>query len=260
MIKIQDLLKSAKEHISDFENATNDWKIMPRGILRSEAFFVRAVVGNTPEANQLLESGRAQGQSTYLFSQAFPRLQIVSVEQKHSHKDAGIALQRLAPIASVSCLFGDSRKILPEIVRSGDVVVIDGPKDLMALELGLKVMRKNKPSFVFIHDAYRGSELRKYLERKLPWAIYSDEPEFLSHYCFLDVGIEPEKIKKWSDLETQPPNENYGGTFACLQYREGFPLKSDILSVWLAKTLDRWKRSAAKRWGKCEKKSHSDAT
>ena len=50
---------------------------------------------------------------------------------------------------------------------------------------------------VFIHDLYAGSHERRFLERYFPDAIFSDDPDFVRQYAFLD-GKDATKPRQWN--------------------------------------------------------------
>ena len=82
------LLKKCNKHYSDFVSKTDGIDLgIERGILRSEAFFVRSFIDSKAPA-QLIESGRAQGQSTLLISRSLPNTSLLSFELDIHHPDS----------------------------------------------------------------------------------------------------------------------------------------------------------------------------
>lgn len=161
------------------------------GIFVSEMFIFYSVV-RPLNPQQILESGRDRGGSTLLLGHCFPNARIVSVEFDAASPNAAIALIRLAPHHNVECLFGDSREVLPKLLQPGDPVLIDGPKEFRALKLALRLLRTGKPSVVFLHDFPAGSPSRRFLDRHWPGAFFSDHPEFLRRFSWLDdIGQMP---------------------------------------------------------------------
>jgi predicted O-methyltransferase YrrM len=176
-----------------------------RGIFLSEMFLFYSVV-RPLNPRQILESGRDLGGSTLALAHCFPETRIVSVEFDAASPNAAIALAKLAPYPNVECLFGDSRKVLRNLVQAGDPVLIDGPKEFRALKLALRLLRTHKPSVVFLHDFPAGSPARRFLNRHWPGAFFSDHPEFLRRFGWLDDLGQP--AFDWS--RPRPT------TFACL--------------------------------------------
>jgi predicted O-methyltransferase YrrM len=161
------------------------------GIFISEMFFFYCVV-RPMNPSRILESGRDLGGSTLLLTHCFPNARIISVEFDATSPRAEVALKKLAPHPNVECLFGDSREVLPKLMEPGDPILIDGPKEFRALKLALRLLRTRKPSVVFLHDFPAGSPWRRFLEHHWPGALFSDHPEFLHRFSWLDdIGNTP---------------------------------------------------------------------
>ena len=173
------------------------------GIWESEMFlFYAAVCPLAPK--QILESGRARGKSTVILARSFPHARVVSVEFDRDSANALAAEEKLKSYPSVELLYGDSRKILPQRLETGDAVLIDGPKDFRALKLALQLLRTGKPCAVFVHDFPADSPQRKFLERNWPNAFFGDDPAF-QRFRSLDEQRDPR----------DQPRRRYG-VFACL--------------------------------------------
>ena len=177
------------------------------GIWESEMFlFYAAVAPNAPK--QILESGRARGKSTLTLARCFPGAQIVSVELDRHSATAAAAEAKLKPYPNVELLYGDSREILPQRLRSGDAVLIDGPKGFRAVELALQMFRTAKPCAVFIHDFPANSPWRKFLERHWPGVFFGDDPLF-ERFRVLDHTRDPRD-------PTHTEGRRRYGVFVCL--------------------------------------------
>ncbi len=157
---------------------------------------------------QILESGRARGKSTLTLARCFPDTPIVSVEFDSGSPNAAAAEAKLKGQQNVELIYGDSRDILPRRIRSGDAVLIDGPKGFRALELALLLLRTGKPCAIFVHDFPSGSPWRRFVERHWKEAFFGDDPLF-EQFRVLDQGRDP---------RTQPNDHtDHGyGIFACL--------------------------------------------
>ena len=147
-------------------------------------FFYASVAQWQP--TRIVESGRARAQSTLVLSKLFPQAAIVSLESDSASPDVPIAAARLRDRANVECRFGDSLLLLPNLVETGDIVLIDGPKDFRALKLALRLLRSGKPRAVFVHDLWLGSPVRRFVDHHLPSAILSDDPRWVQNYASLD--------------------------------------------------------------------------
>jgi len=228
-INIDAVLASADRLLPEFQAAVEPipTELRGRGIFLSEMFLFYCVVRplNPP---QILESGRAQGGSTLTLAHCFPDVRIVSVELDRSSPDSAIALEKLAPHRNVECLFGDSRDILPRRLEHENAVLIDGPKDFRALKLALRLLQTGKPGVVFIHDCPVGSPWRKFIDDHWSNAFFSDHPEFLRRFSYLDdFGIAP---RDWS--RPRPT------TFACLPANPAAPFP--LLVAKLVLTRAAW--------------------
>lgn len=230
---IEETLANADALRTDFEAIGAGVGNIPRGVQSSEAFFVFATVGSH-RPRQIVESGRALGKSTYLLARCFPDIPVLSIERDHGHPHAARALEHLKALPNVSCLFGDSRVLMPELVLPGDVVVIDGPKGHQALRLAMAIIKRKRPSFVFIHDCHKGSPLRRFLGRHLPWAFFSDDPRWVSASCRLDHYLDEALLSLWSDPIRAPTARSYAGTYACLPARQNFPSAADFARLALS--------------------------
>jgi hypothetical protein len=147
------------------------------GIWESELLlFYAAVQPFAPK--QILESGRARGKSTVVLARCFPETRIVSVELDSASPNAAAAEAKLGPYDNVELVYGDSRQILPERLRQGDAVLIDGPKDFRALQLALDLLCTGKPCAVFVHDFPPRAPWRRWVERQWPAAFFGDDATF----------------------------------------------------------------------------------
>lgn len=197
-----------------------------RGIFLSEMFLFYCVV-RPLKPRQILESGRALGGSALTLAHCFPDVRILSVELDAASSNNAIALDRLAPYRNVECLFGDSREILPRLVQSSDAVLIDGPKEFRALKLALNLLKTGKPSVVFLHDCPAGSRWRKFINDYWPNAFFSDHPEFLRRFSYLDDFGQPPR----------PWRRARPTTFACLPGNLAAPYRLLLAKLVLARAL-----------------------
>ncbi len=183
------LLEAAPRRLATYRECTVDLSREDKGIRRSEMFFLYATVADLAPT-RIIESGRARAQSTLVLSTVFPDAEIISFESDANSPDAAVAAARLARRTNVECRFGDSRQLLPELVRAGDIVLIDGPKDFRAVKLALELLRTGKPAAVFVHDLWPGSPARGFVDRALPSAFLSDAPAWVRRYAELDARRE----------------------------------------------------------------------
>ena len=178
------------------------------GIPMSEMFFLLCAAGDEP--SRILESGRGGGQSTEVLGNWFARSTVISVEENDRSPNAKAAVARLAHLPNVECRFGDSRRLLPELLQAGDLVLIDGPKEFRALKLAFQLLQTGKPRVVFIHDLHVDSPARTFLASHLQGAFYSDERAFVEQYSRLDTMHGSQPKGHWLKAG------GYGPTLACI--------------------------------------------
>jgi hypothetical protein len=255
---IERTLARARELVDEFKRRVGPVDKLPRGIAFSEAFFIFSTAADA-RPRQIVESGRALGQSTELLARCFPEVPVISVEADPDHPDAAQALERLRDLPNVACLFGDSRALLPELVLPGDVVVIDGPKRFRALKLAYKVLRRRQPALVFMHDCPRGTPIRRFLDAHAPGVFFSDDHRFVQEFCHLDRDRDQEDLRLWADPGHRPEDRSYSATFACIPWRPGFPRKGASVHVTLTRLADNLAHSVNKRLGRAERRRRRPA-
>ena len=246
-------LNAAHRRVSSFERLVGSVPYEAKGILTSEMLFLVSAVGDYRPA-KIVESGRARGQSTHLLALAFPETEIVSIERDPRSPDAAVAEERCRRFEHVELAFGDAFVELPRRVDPGDVVVIDGPKGWHAVRLAMELLETRRPAAVFVHDCYQGQGERRFLERNVPGAFFSDRPAFSEAFARLDEPIfaaaRREGFESWLphhfDGQTQI---SYGPTYACLPWSEGGAFRRARRRLPIAKTLSRVGRSLRKRVG-----------
>jgi hypothetical protein len=209
-------VQTAERLLPAFERAIQGVEYARKGVLFSEMLFLCALAGDDPPPRRVLESGRANGQSTLVLSRCFPAARILSVALHRGSPDVAAAAARLAGRSNVEQLFGDARELLPAMLEPDDVVLIDGPKGASGLRLAFRLLATGKPRAVFIHDCERGSLERDVLERRAPGVRYSDEPAFVRSFARLDAGLVDERTGG-AFTPTADPTLSYGPTLACLR-------------------------------------------
>jgi hypothetical protein len=248
----------AQALVPAFEEFARTVPYEKKGILFSEMLFLAALVRSRPEKTlRVIESGRARAQSTLILARLFPELPVVSIEYDPNSPDTAVAAERLKDCTNVEALFGDSTQILPEIVRAGDVVLIDGPKHFRALRLAMHLLNENHTHLVLVHDVHRGIPERAFLDQQAPISAFSDQEDFVSKYRHLDDscwqveqssvgGDDPHCFGNASGL-------SYGPTLAALGMppsgSKAFPLLARLALERTALTA-RWKASQAKKRAK----------
>ncbi len=208
-LSMERLLAGAAGLAAIFDERTANLPHETKGIRRSEMFFLFATVAEF-QPRRILESGRARGQSALVLAHCFPSASIISIESDERSSDARIGLERLKDSQNVECRFGDSRMLLPPLLERDDIVLIDGPKDFRALKLALRLLATRQPRAVFVHDLWRGSPSRRFVDQHLPTAFLSDEARFVQRYSYLDSS----KSRRFPQ-EKIASLVSYGATLGC---------------------------------------------
>lgn len=223
-LTLEQTIEQADRLRDEFAARTASVATHPRGTTFSEMLFLwAAVIRAGLKPRQVLESGRAAGVSTELLSRCFPETPIVSFDTDVDGEDCQASLKRLGPVPNIACLFGDARAALPAIALPGDVVLLDGPKQLRAMKLALRLMAAHRVAMVFIHDCTPGTPIRRFLERRVPHAFFADDPAWFRRFCDLDPHLSDEERAAWQDPKRPDPAPSYGGSLACVPGGPGFP-------------------------------------
>jgi hypothetical protein len=120
---------------------------------------------------------------------ALPDSQLISVEIDSTSEDVPIAEARLSTRRNVHTVFGDSRRVIPSLLEWGDIVLIDGPKAYRSVRFALVLLQTGKLRGVFVHDLYSGASYRRFVERWMPEAVFSDSEEFMEVAHSINRGI-----------------------------------------------------------------------
>lgn len=251
--KINDpaVLERAGAALDDFLPKIQDVSYEDKGVFFSEMLFVLAAVGAGFDG-QVLESGRARGQSTFVLGNVFPDAKIISVEFDRDSPDAPIAEARLKDFDHVELLYGDSRRLLFDRLEPGAVVIIDGPKGFRAIRLALQLLRTGNVRTVFIHDTYQGLATRRFLESHVPGTIFSDHKRFVEQFRHLDepcwAGFDTSEPLEWHSASSGIQHEpSYGPTFACLPHDPSCSYGPLLWRLHLANVMARAGKSMNKK-------------
>ncbi|MGH8093097.1 MAG: hypothetical protein ACREIF_06460 [Chthoniobacterales bacterium] len=204
------LLGEAELLLPTYLEATTGLSHESKGIRRSELFFFYSAAAPLRPA-RIIESGRARAQSTLVLSRLFPNTSIISLESDAHSPDVAVAAERLRGCDNVECRFGDSLLLLPALVESGDVVLIDGPKDFRALKLAFRLLHAGKPAAVFVHDLWLRSAGRRFIDRHVRSVLLSDEPRWVQRYAMLDSS------KPLPAPAPKDARRAYGATMGCFE-------------------------------------------
>jgi len=214
MLTIDDVVRLAEQELPAYAERVRGLPYERKGILYSEMFFL-SICARAAAPERILESGRARGQSTLLLATCFPHLPIISLEHDPRSPDVPVAAGRLSGRANVDLRFGDATRVLPRVAQAGDAALIDGPKGWRGVRLALRLLAEGAVRMVFVHDVLPGTPERRFLEKWLPHALYSDDRRFAAIAHRLDAGIADSipAEQRWRG-GSQP---GYGYSLACLQ-------------------------------------------
>lgn len=206
------LINEADDKCKAYADLIADIAYEEGGILFSEAFFLHLCVGQF-EPLRIMESGRGKGTSTELLAKTFGDMPVVSIDTV----DDPVARERTSKYENVELHTGDSRKLMHELSRSGDYILIDGPSGMDGLKLLLELFGTRKFEMGFLHDAGPGTPVREYVQKHFGEAFYSDDPEFAEIAHVLDAKAEASlpADKTWAANEGK---FGYGYGMICLPY------------------------------------------
>lgn len=235
-----EIIEKAKELRSGFEEVIKGVPYESHGVLNSEVLFMLSCM-KSDGFGRLIESGRARGQSTFLFARALKDKSIVSIDLPRRDRDSFVAEERLSDCNNVELLYGDSHEYLPKKLEDGDVVFIDGPKGVLALRLALRCLSTGSASAVFIHDVYLGTVVRYLLERYVPEARFSDHRGYAEYAHVFDENA-VDKIRpgrRWGEFSGE---YGYGYSIAYIPYNPNRTYKTIVALSFLYDFLFRVRR------------------
>ena len=212
-----------------------DLQYEDRGIYNSELVLICSLM-KLSELNNIFESGRARGHSTYVLSEFLKdqvNSKVVSVDFERNI-DTDFSEGRLAPYTKTKLRYGHANVLLKEIVETeipkdlGYAVLLDGPKSINAIYLAARLIRsRHCPSIIFIHDMrrYEGGEkpsFHRFLCQTLfDRVFFSDDFEISPEVFSADrsVFIQKESGRHNSNepyVKNFLPTGSYGPTLAVI--------------------------------------------
>ena len=201
-----------------------------KGILNSEMLLFVSLA-ETLGVKHIIESGRARGQSTEVIArwlaESISSTRFDSIEFDSESEDVAIAESRIrASGYPVNLHYGDAFELLPEIINIDDdkkIILIDGPKGVDAVILGLEALANSKVVAVCIHDVHKDDNyLRGLLEKYWPTLFASDNKEYVDMFRYMDQNCWDEhqkhsQFKGWGPYKRgKKVMKSYGPTLICL--------------------------------------------
>lgn len=155
-----------------------------RGILHSEIAFMLYLVRRLGIA-EIVESGRARAQSTYMLAKYLPDVAIHSIEARGG-SDTEYGVERVHDIPNVFLYDGDGAELVPELVRKFNkptAILCDGPKGAAAVSILERCFHYSHVKVGFIHDMRRldhggPSPHRAAAVERLPVHKFTDDPAY----------------------------------------------------------------------------------
>jgi len=200
-------------------------KFEPKGIFHSEMLMVLALQ-HYYNIEHIIESGRARGQSTEMIARICQKyhLRFDSIEFDQDSPDVVVAEKRLKPFQLFGALhYGDSFDILPNILtdNKNTMIIIDGPKGVLGLKLGLSMLTHPNIKAVLFHDSHRdATDVRPILERHFQnQLLFSDDYEWVEQFRSLDIDCwEVEKYNSGYFPYKRKENKmrSYASTLSCV--------------------------------------------
>jgi hypothetical protein len=166
-----------------------------RGILHSEMALIIHTCRRLG-VREVIESGRARGQSTYMLAKYMPDVEVHSVELRN-HPDEAVARERLAAFENVSLYNGDGADFLPWLAAKATgptAILLDGPKGAAAVDILARCFEYPAVCAGFIHDMrrldhggpspHRAAAVSRFANR-----AFSDDPRLVAGSSWMDAAI-----------------------------------------------------------------------
>ena len=219
-MKKEQILQTAEKLSPKFEKASEKTSYQLRGILNSEALLL-ATITAAMNVGLFVESGRARGYSTKLLADFFNHrsdLEIASIDFDKYSEDSQYSEKVLESYKNVSLIYGDTHKIISNLITEDCVVFIDGPKGDEALLLAANLLERKEVKAICIHDLHKNTFHRDICEIIFNNTFFSDDKDFVNLFSGLD-----QDCWKKMDSESEAPYtrkgkkiESYGSTLAII--------------------------------------------
>lgn len=217
------IFNTCNKYVNKFRTIIGGYE--ERGVLYSEMLAICAIC-DALDIDVFIESGRARGQSTLTLAKYFvnKNVRFISIELKKD-SDALFAEERLRSYENAKLLYGDSRILMPKLVRklSGKSVAIllDSPKGEEAIKLFKTLSCLSKHiSAGFFHDARKGAPIRELIGKQFSQVFFTDNNEYVKKFRFLDKACLPKDDSHVTNHTWRPymqgntPIQSYGPTIA----------------------------------------------
>ncbi len=189
----ENIIKICVDNLNSFENVVKRMNFEIKGIFNSEMLLFISLA-NHLGVKLIIESGRANGQSTKVLAENFknPDYKIISIEFNKYSSDVKYSYERLKKYKNLKLLFGNSFNLIPKFITEECFILIDGPKRIDALKLAVESLKNSLVKAVFIHDLHKDSPHREDAEKLFSNYFYTDDEDYVKKFkkmdkqCWLD--------------------------------------------------------------------------
>ena len=204
IVSKEDIINICSENVKKFKDLVKDIKYEKGGIFNSEMLLITSLIKDF-DINLIIESGRANGQSTKIFSEVLrdPKYKIISIEYDKYDPEVKHSYKRLKYYKKLLLLFGDSNKIIHNYITEDCFLLIDGPKRLGAIKLSIECLKNPLVKAVFIHDLHKDSPFRKYAEKLFKNYFFTDDLDYVKRFKSIDK-------KNWMDQRKYRKTRSWG--------------------------------------------------
>ena len=156
-MKIEEIKEQCEKTIKTFPDKVLPIEYIDTGIMLREGFAFCSMA-ELFNVDYIIESGVRHGFSTEIWAGFFPDKEIYAIDIGEYEKRAGFDLtrKRLEKHKNIHFVFGDSKNEIPKILQTNAGktvgVCLDGPKDVVAINLAKTLFNDINCRFVGIHD------------------------------------------------------------------------------------------------------------
>lgn len=198
------IIEICSDNLSNFIRVINDMSFEREGIFNSEMLLFVSLVKYF-NVKLIIESGRANGQSTKVFAEYFkdPEYKIISIEYAKYNPEVKYSYKKLKNYKNLRILFGDSFNLIPSLITEECCILIDGPKRLNALKLALNSFKNPLVKAILIHDVYKDSPYREVAQKIFPNHFFTDDKDYVKKFRSIDK-------QNWIDLRKYRDFRSWG--------------------------------------------------
>ncbi len=196
------IIEICSENVQSYKKIISGINYESKGIFNSEMLLFVSLTKYF-SVNLIIESGRANGQSTKIIAECFknPIYKIISVESNRFSPHVKNSYERLKKYRNLELLFGTSFSLIPELIMEECCILIDGPKT-GAIKLAINCMKNPLVKAVFVHDLTKDSNQRITAKKVFNYYFFTDNKDYVTKFKVLDE-------KCWLDLKRYKKYRNW---------------------------------------------------